>query len=166
MKKRMFIILGAIVILFAALVFVVNHKNNEKIEKTSNPYGKDNLRQETIDQLDDPLYQNQIIPSKLDEKLENGDDVLVYFYQPTCDHCKVETPKIVPESEKAGVDLKKVNLLEFGDQSYWDRYFVKGTPTLVQYKDGKEEKRISGEGHTNEEYKKFFEEFKAYADKK
>jgi len=165
MKKKMLILLGIIVVLFVALIFVVNHKNNEKIEKTENPYHKKNLDQSTIDQLDDPLYQNQIIPTALDKKLEQKENMLIYFYQPTCSHCKVVTPIVVPMAEKMGVDMKKVNLLEFGDEAYWKRYFITGTPTLVQYKDGQEAARLEGERHSKAEFKAFFEKYKTYADK-
>lgn len=166
MKKRLFIILGTIVILFIALILVVNFKNNEKIEKADNPYGKSSLKQETIDQLDDPNYQNQIIPSDLDKKLEAKEDVLVYFYSPTCPHCQVTTPKIVPIAKDLKVDLKKVNLLEFNAESYWKRYFIQETPTLVQYKDGEEEERMVGADHTKGEFKEFFEKYKEYAEEK
>lgn len=165
MKKRMIVILGAIIVLFIALVLVVNHKNSEKIEKSNNPYGKETLRQETIDQLDDPLYQNQIIPSNLDKKLEKKEDMLVYFYSSTCEHCKRVSPVLVPLAEKMNVDMKKVNLWEFYQEAYWDKYFIKGTPTLVQYKDGVEEDRLVGE-HTKKEYENFINEYKKYANKK
>src|SRR5699024_12146872 len=47
------------------------------VNDNDNPYGKTNLEQETIDQLDDPLYQNQITPDDLDEKLDNQEDLTV-----------------------------------------------------------------------------------------
>lgn len=166
MRNKMLIILGIIVVLFAALYFVVDYKNKQTIEKHDNPYGKSQLAQETIDQLDDPLYQNQIIPSDLDKKLEKKEDVVVYFYSPTCPHCKKATPQIVPIAEKMGIDMKKVNLLEFSDDTYWKRYFIQSTPTLVQYKDGVEEARIEGSGHSDAEYKAFFNQFKKYHSQK
>ncbi len=107
MKKKMLIILGTIVILFAALYFVIDYKNQQAVNDEDNPYGKDNLDQATIDQLDNPDYQNQILPSELDEKLGNGEDVMVYFYNPKCSHCRELTPRLVPLADEMGVDVKK-----------------------------------------------------------
>ncbi|GGB51712.1 thioredoxin fold domain-containing protein [Virgibacillus dakarensis] len=157
MKKKMVIFAVVIVVLFAALYFVTVFKNKQAVDESDNPYGKENLKQETIDQLDDPLYQNQITPDKLDEKLTNEEDVFVYFYSPTCPHCKRVTPILVPMTEDFGVDMKKLNLWEF--EHDWDRFGIEGTPTLVYYKDGKEVDRISGEGKNEEQTEEMYQKF-------
>jgi len=54
MKNKMLLILAAIVILFGGLV-VVNNMKNKKAVGEKNPYGKEKIHQETIDQLKDPL---------------------------------------------------------------------------------------------------------------
>ena len=82
MRNKMLIIVGIIVVLFIGLYFLTNYKNKQTIENVDNPYGKDELHQETIDLLDDPLYGNIIIPDDLDAKLENGEDVTVYYFSP------------------------------------------------------------------------------------
>ncbi|QTM98632.1 thiol reductase thioredoxin [Sediminibacillus dalangtanensis] len=141
MNKKMWIILGVIVVLIGALIFVVNYQNNQKM--ADNPYGKENLRQSTIDQLDNELYQNQILPGELEEKLDNQEDVTVYFYSPECVHCQNTTPVIVPMTEEYGIDLKKLNILEF--QEPWETYNIEGTPTVIHFENGEEAARISGE---------------------
>lgn len=146
-----------IVVLFAALYFVTVFKNKQAVDEHDNPYGKNDLKQETIDQLDDPMYQNQIIPDKLDEKLANKEDMFVYFYSPTCPHCQRVTPVLVPLAEDLGADVKKLNLWEFDNK--WDTYAIESTPTLVYYKNGKEADRISGEGQTEEETKQMYQHF-------
>lgn len=156
MKNKMYVILSIILLLFVALYFVVDYKNNKAVNNSGNPYGKDKLKQETIDQLKDPLYQNQITPDKLEERLANKEDISVYFYSPTCVYCQRTTPVLVPLTEELDVDLLKFNLLEFEGQS--NTYGIKSTPTLVHYKDGKEIARISGE-RTKDEFSAFFEEF-------
>src|SRR5699024_11690109 len=118
-------------------------KNKQAIDASDNPYGKDRLHQETIDQLDDPLYQNQITPDALAEKLDAEEDVTVYFYSPTCIHCQRTTPVLVPLAEEIGVDIKKMNLLEFEDE--WNTYDIEGKPTLIHFSDGEEKDRMSGE---------------------
>jgi len=156
MRNRMLIILGVVIVLFVALYVVVDYKNKQTIEHAGNPYGKDNLKQETIDQLDDPLYQNQIIPKDLDEKLANKEDLVVYFYSPVCVYCLETTPILVPLSEELGVDVKKFNLYEF--QDYKHQYNITGTPTLVYYENGEEVERLEG-AQSEEIFQDFFEEY-------
>src|SRR5690625_1777055 len=103
MKNKMLIIIGIIVLLFAGLYFVNSFKNKQTLDGHENPYGKDDLQQETIDQLDDPLYQNIIVPEDLDAKLANGEDVTVYYYSPTCIYCQKTTPVVVSIVEELGV---------------------------------------------------------------
>jgi thioredoxin-related protein len=52
-----------------------------------------------------------------------------------------------------GVDLKKMNLLEFDKQQHYD---IEGTPTIIHYENGKEVARIVGE-HPEEDFQVFFD---------
>jgi len=156
MKNKMFVILGTIVVLFIALFFVVDAKNKQAIGDNDNPYGTDNLKQSTIDQLDDPLYQNQILPEDLNKELEAEKDMTVYFYSPECEFCKITTPVIVPIVEDINIDMKKLNLLEFNNE--FNTYAIEGTPTLVHYENGEEVARING-ARTEEEFRVFFDEY-------
>lgn len=115
---------------------------NEKKVSEENPYGKDTLHPETISLLDDPNYQNIINPEDLQNKLENKEDVTVYFYSPTCGHCRNTTPIVAPLAKDMNINLVQFNLLEFDNG--WDQYGIKETPTVVQYRDGKEVNRIVG----------------------
>lgn len=139
--KKVLIFVAVIVVLFGALSFMTKMQNEEKVSE-NNKYNKDTLHPETIDQLDDPNYQNLILPEDLQAKLEKKEDVTVYFYSPTCSHCQRTTPIVAPLSEKMDVNLVQYNLLEFEDG--WDDYGINETPTIVQYKDGKEAARIVG----------------------
>ncbi len=138
--KKVIIFLVIIIGLFAALFFVNKAQNEEKSE--GNPYGKNTLHPETVKQLDDPNYQNIILPDELDKKLEAGEDVTVYFFSPTCPHCVRTTPVVAPLAKDMDVDLVQYNLLEF--EQGWNDYGIESTPTIVQYKDGKEVNRIVG----------------------
>lgn len=137
----MIIFATALALLVVVLVFVVNYQNSQ--QTAGNPYEKDQLDQATIDQLDDPLYQNQILPDELEEQISSGEPTTVYFYSPTCIHCQRTTPIVVPMAEELGVDLVKMNLLEF--ESQWKKYGITATPTIVHYKNGEEVARIVGE---------------------
>ncbi|MBA2871911.1 thiol-disulfide isomerase/thioredoxin [Anoxybacillus calidus] len=139
MKK--IVIFGAIILaLFAAIAFTTSYQQQQKAE--GNPFKKEKLHPATIEQLDDPNYQNIILPDELEKKLKNKETVTVYFYSSTCPHCKKTTPIVVPLAKEMGIDLKMFNLLEFEDG--WDKYKIEGTPTIVHYVNGKEVKRIDG----------------------
>ncbi|MEH7238492.1 thioredoxin family protein [Bacillus sp. JJ1562] len=151
--KKIVIFTAIIVVLFGGLAFVTTTQNKQKAE--GNPYGKDNLDPATLNQLDDPNYQNQILPDELETKLENGETMTVYFYSPTCVHCQNTTPVIIPMVDEMGLDLKKFNLLEFEDG--WKDYGIEYTPTLIHFENGKEVSRMVGYNPDHNEYKKWFE---------
>ncbi|PKR77064.1 thiol reductase thioredoxin [Halalkalibacillus sediminis] len=159
--KKLLIFGGIIVILFIATAFLTNMAETENVEE-DNPYGKDRLHAETADLLDDPHYQNIITPEELDEKLENGEDVTVYFFSPTCGICQETTPEIMPLAEEMGVDLVQYNVLEF--QEAWDSkseggFGIEGTPTVVHFEDGEEvDQRVVGRT-PNEGYQSYFEKY-------
>ncbi|MDD9313392.1 thioredoxin family protein [Cytobacillus firmus] len=152
--KKVIIFLAIIVALFAAVGILTKMQNEEKVSE-KNPYGKDSLYPETVKQLEDPNYQNLILPEELEKKLNNNEDVTVYFYSPTCPHCQKTTPVVAPLTEDMGIDLVQFNLLEFEDG--WDNYGIKETPTIVQYKDGKEVNRITG-SQEKEVFEQWFNE--------
>ncbi|WP_373895649.1 thioredoxin family protein [Virgibacillus natechei] len=156
MKKKLFIFGGIIIVLFIALFLVTSYQNNQTVDNADNPYGTTDLEQGTIDQLDDPDYDNQVMPDELSETMENGDAVTVYFYDPTCVHCQQTTPYLAPLAEDMGVDMKKFNLLEFGQQSM--PYAIESTPTLIHYENGEEVARLVGQ-HPEEEYESFFDQY-------
>ncbi|QPC45840.1 thioredoxin family protein [Mangrovibacillus cuniculi] len=139
--KKVLIFGGIIVAIFVAIGVLTSMQNSEKVSE-DNPYKKDSLHPETVSQLDDPNYQNVILPEDLDSALENGDDVTVYFYSPLCQFCKQATPILMPVADSLGVEVQQYNLEEF-KQGFGD-YGIESTPTLVQFKNGKEVARIVG----------------------
>jgi thiol-disulfide isomerase/thioredoxin len=151
--KKIIIFSAIILALFVAMAVVTNMQNKAKIGEV-NPYKTNDLQQATIDQLDDPNYQNIILPEELEEKLDNNEDVTVYFFASDCPHCKVTTPVLMPLAEEMGIDVVQYNLLEF--QNGWDQYGIEGTPTLVRFEEGKEVARIDG-SREEEDFRQWFE---------
>lgn len=139
--KKIVIFLIIIIALFVGMAVLNNMQNKTKLGE-SNPYGTNDLHQETIDQLDDPNYQNIILPDDLEAKLNNKEDLTVYFFASNCPHCKRTTPILMPLADEMNIDVVQFNLLEF--QEGWEQYGIEGTPTLVRYEDGKEVARIDG----------------------
>ncbi|HWK21673.1 MAG TPA: thioredoxin family protein [Ureibacillus sp.] len=135
-------ILGVIVVvLFAAIIILTNLSNKDKL--ADNPYDKDDLKQSTIDLLDDENYQNIILPEALKEKVDSGETVIAYMFSPECPHCKKMTPSLMPIADEVGVQIDQYNVLEY--EQGWNDYNVEATPTLIYFKDGKEVNRIVGD---------------------
>src|SRR5690625_7239082 len=112
MRNKMILIVGALVVLFVALYFINDYKNKRTLEVVENPYGKETLHQETIDIMDDPLYQNIIVLYDFDAQLGVGENISVYYFSTTCVNCQKMKPVVVPLDEELDVDLKKMNMLE------------------------------------------------------
>lgn len=138
--KKILIFGGIILLLFAALAIVTNMQQKQKVE--GNPYNKSELHPETVKLLDDPNYQNIILPEELEKKLKNKENVIVYFFSSTCPHCKRTTPILMPLAKEMKVDIVQYNLLEF--EEGWDQYHIEATPTLVHFMSGKEADRVVG----------------------
>lgn len=155
MKKKLIIIILSIIVLFAAIMLLNNYKNDKKLDG-GNPYDKNELHQETIDLIGNDLYDNIITPDNLDEKIESGEAVTVYYFSPTCGYCKQTTPIVVPMVEELGIEMYKLNLLEY--ESMKKHYGIEGTPTIVHYKNGEEVDQLSGYYEDKEVYERFFNE--------
>jgi thiol-disulfide isomerase/thioredoxin len=155
LKKIIVIAVVVAALLIAAIVYS-DMSNREKA--AGNPYGKATLHPATLEQLEDPLYDNLIMPEELQTRLENQEDMFVYFYSPVCEHCLATTPVLVPIADELGIDLKKHNVLEFS--SSWDQYQIEYTPTLVHFVDGKEVGRLVG-GQEESVFKTWLTEQKA-----
>ncbi|MFJ3388454.1 MULTISPECIES: thioredoxin family protein [unclassified Lysinibacillus] len=140
--KKLLIIGSVIVLLFAVIIVLTNVSNKSKVTSANNPYGDKELKQETIDQLDDKNYQNIMLPDELEKKIKAGEDVNAYFFSPTCVHCKAFTPKLMPMAKKLGVDIAQLNVWEY--QDLWDKYHINATPTFIRFEGGKEVQRFEG----------------------
>jgi len=148
--KKVLIFAGILIFLFGAFAYINNVSNKKAIE--GNPFNKTELHPMTIKQLDNPHYQNQILPEELDRLIEQKEDGFVFFYMSDCQHCQVTTPVVVPLAKELGIDLKMHNLLEFPEG--WDKYEVEGVPHIAYYKDGQKIDPL--EGAIPEEHKQVF----------
>jgi thioredoxin 1 len=135
MKKIVISIIGTVTVIILASIFLTDTLGK-------NVYGKTELHPETVKQLDDPNYQNIILPSKLEQKIKSSKETLVYFFSPTCDHCKETTPILMALGEDLDKQILQFNLLEF--ENGWEQYKIKGTPTIIKFKEGIEVERLEG----------------------
>lgn len=164
--KKLLLYLVIIVGLFAA-IYAINQIQLRA--KDNNIYGipASQLNPLTVRQLNDPNYQNIILPQDLQKRLNEKKPTLVYFFSPDCSHCNESTPFLMPMAKELGADIKQYNVLEF--RQGWNDYNIKATPTLVYYSDGKEVDRIEGgfrivngkpDGETEKKYRDFLNKYK------
>lgn len=151
--KKMLIIGGVVIAIFALLIALTNFSNKDKL--ANNPYDTEDLEQPTIDLLTDENYQNIALPDEVDEKIKSGEPTTVYFFSPTCSHCQATTPILMPVAEDMDVDVLQYNLLEY--EQGWQDYFIEATPTLVHYENGAEVSRWVG-SQPKENIEEFFNE--------
>ncbi|MGH2319214.1 thioredoxin family protein [Planococcus sp. SE5232] len=149
--KKLLIIAGIVVVVFAGIIFLTNQANNEKL--ANNPYDTEDLEQATIDQLDDENYQNIVVPAELEEQIASGDPTTVYFFSPTCQYCQQTTPVLMPVAEEMDIDVLQYNLLEY--EQGWQQYLIEATPTLIHYENGEEVSRWVG-AQPKENIEQFF----------
>lgn len=148
--------IGAIIVLlFAMVIFLTNVSNNKKLSSGNNPYGDKELKQETIDQLDDENYQNIMLPEELEKKIAAGEEVNAYFFSPTCIHCQAFTPVLMPIADELGIEIAQLNVYEYPE--LWDEYSIVGTPTLIHFEDGEEVSRFE-EALEEADLRAFFDE--------
>ncbi len=79
-----------------------------------------------------------------DEVLQSGIPVLVDFGAPWCPPCRMIAPTIESLAEKyaGAAQLCEMNIDE--NSSTAQRYGIKGIPTLILFKNGREEERLVG----------------------
>ncbi|TBX53369.1 thioredoxin [Bacillus mycoides] len=148
--KKMLIFGGIIIALFAAIFAVTQMEEksastSQKIDNTtSQPDGSD-------------YYTNKISLSDLQKNLKEKKEETVYFYQTSCVHCQKLSPIVVPMAKDLNVDMKVMDIEKL--DAPWDEYKIKGTPTIIHFKDGKEVSRISGE-QSKDKLKEWLEQTK------
>ncbi|MEH7462228.1 thioredoxin family protein [Bacillus thuringiensis] len=152
MKKKLYLTGFAITTLAIVLLIVlfVNNKPANVREKTA--------PQEQQKQKDPQVpTDNELSNNNLHDLVASNKDVFVYFYQPKCHYCveasKVLKPIVVSENMK----LYQFDLSKEENMENWEKYAIKGTPTIIKFKDGKEISRLQGFG-SNDDYKSFLKQ--------
>lgn len=154
---------GVFVVLVAALV-ILNLSGGK-----SDLYGGkkiSSLNPATQELLNDPNYQNIILPDQLKDKVNNKENFFVYFFASDCPHCRATTPELMPLASDAGISLHQYNLREY--QEGWRDYNIEFTPTLVYFENGVEKERMVGglkpegasEGYSLDDFKQFLDKYK------
>lgn len=126
------------------------HSSKETVEEAPTP------SPETIALLDDPNYQNNVLPEELNSLLTSEEDVLVYFYSPTCPECLATTPTLMSMASENELEIVQYNLLEY--EQGWDDYKIETMPALLHFKNGEVVSKLEGK-QSEEQIALFMEQY-------
>ncbi|HEY3041434.1 MAG TPA: thioredoxin [Pyrinomonadaceae bacterium] len=90
-------------------------------------------------------YVTEVSDSSFEKDVLQSDrPVLVDFWAAWCAPCRMLEPTVVAVAEKYMANARVVKLNVDDNPSVSQRYGIKGIPTLILFKAGKEEERVVG----------------------
>jgi len=101
--------------------------------------------QKEIYLMSDSQYVNEVSDSNFESDVLQADrPVLVDFWAPWCAPCRMLAPIVDAVAEKYSESARVVKLNVDENPGVSQRYGIKGIPTLILFKNGKEEERVVG----------------------
>ncbi|HEX8852293.1 MAG TPA: thioredoxin [Pyrinomonadaceae bacterium] len=95
--------------------------------------------------MSDSQYVNEVSDSNFESDVLQADKpVLVDFWAPWCAPCRMLAPIVDAVAEKYAESARVVKLNVDENPGVSQRYGIKGIPTLILFKNGKEEERVVG----------------------
>ena len=91
---------------------------------------------EFVKDVSDSSFENEVLSS--------GKPVLVDFWAEWCAPCRMLAPTVAAVAEHFGESATVVKLNVDDNPSTAQRYGIKGIPTLILFRDGKEVERVVG----------------------
>src|ERR671918_1199897 len=91
---------------------------------------------EHVSEVSDSSFEQDVLKSER--------PVLVDFWAAWCAPCRMLAPTVEAVAEKYASNARVVKLNVDHNPSVSQRYGIKGIPTLILFKDGKEEERVVG----------------------
>ena len=89
-----------------------------------------------VKEVSDSSFENDVLKSE--------QPVLVDFWAAWCAPCRMLAPTVEAIAEKYASTARVVKLNVDDNPSVSQRYGIKGIPTLILFKNGKEEERVVG----------------------
>lgn len=96
---------------------------------------------ELVKDISDATFEAEVMKSNL--------PVMVDFWAEWCGPCRAMTPIVESVAQKFAGKAKIVKINVDDNQSVTQRFGIKGIPTMIVFKDGKEAERIVGATNEN-----------------
>ena len=81
---------------------------------------------------------------KFNELIQSSKPVLVDFYAEWCGPCQIMKPRILDVAERMGDDIKVIQINVDKEKELATRFRIASVPTLIIFKNGKQQWRQSG----------------------
>ena len=81
---------------------------------------------------------------KFNELIQSTELVLVDFYAEWCGPCKIMKPRILDVMERMGDDIQVIQIDVDKEKELATRFRISSVPTLIIFKNGKQQWRQSG----------------------
>ena len=81
---------------------------------------------------------------KFNELIQSTKPVLVDFYAEWCGPCQIMKPRILDVAERIGDDAKVIQIDIDKEKEFVTRFRIQSVPTLIIFKNGKQQWRQSG----------------------
>ena len=81
---------------------------------------------------------------KFNELIQSTKPVLVDFYAEWCGPCQIMKPRILDVAERIGDDAKVIQINIDKEKELATRFRIQSVPTLIIFKNGKQQWRQSG----------------------
>ena len=81
---------------------------------------------------------------KFNELIQSTKPVLVDFYAEWCGPCQIMKPRILDVAERIGDDVKVIQIDIDKEKELATRFRIQSVPTLIIFKNGKQQWRQSG----------------------
>ena len=86
----------------------------------------------------------QLTPKTFDKKIASSTPTVVDYWAPWCEPCHAMAPVLHELKDKLAGQLTVCAVDVEKHEELWERFDLKGVPTLIVFKDGQEVKRILG----------------------
>jgi thioredoxin 1 len=96
-------------------------------------------------------YVRDISEAALDEELlQSKDPILVDFWAPWCGPCRAMSPAVEAVARKLAGEAKVYKVNVDDNPSVSPRFGIRGIPTMILFKDGREANRLVGVSSTEQ----------------
>jgi len=90
-------------------------------------------------------YVHDLSEAALDDELvQSREPILVDFWAPWCAPCRAMSPAIEAAAQKLAGEAKVYKINVDDNPSISSRFSIRGIPTLILFKDGREANRLVG----------------------